>query len=104
VAAYLVFTCVLLSSQGLDRKAGLLFCLNVPVLLVWLVFTIRALRAGAYLGFAVVAIQGGITTFMLAFGIGDWPPVIAVNGIIMSLQAILALIAYLSLGSDAQNW
>ena len=103
-AAYVVFTGILLNSSGVDRKAGLLFLMNIPVLIAWLILLFRRTKFGALFGFAVVAVQGIITSMMLLFDIGSVSPVLSINSVIMAIQgAVVTLVYTLQRRSTREN-
>ena len=78
--AYFAFTAVLLMSNGQDFKGGLLFLLNAPVFCVWGVMLYRNLPKHIHAGFAAAVVQVGIILLMFLMGIGNFVPVILING------------------------
>ena len=77
---YGAFTLFLLNSGGMDRKAGFMFLMNVPVFVVWSLLEWRGNRMSSLFGCVTVGVQVLITTMMLLTGIGDAGIVVAING------------------------
>ncbi|TWT80364.1 hypothetical protein CA13_17770 [Planctomycetes bacterium CA13] len=96
LVAFIVFTIVLLRSNGGDRKAGILFLANIPVLLGLVVSTARSTRIGVYFGIAVAAVQVAITILMLFMSIGDVSLVIGINAMIIVPPLVIAFRAWVT--------
>ena len=91
--AYVVFIVILLNSTTNDFKAGLIWTLNVPVLLGWLVSTAMKKRSAGTFGFAAAAMQFLIALMMAMLDIGDIELVVIVNAIVAAAFALLGIIA-----------
>lgn len=88
--AFVAFTIILLQSTNGDRKAGMLFCGNIPVMIALVVAATRSVRIAGWFAAAVVAIQCGISVALLVLGIGELVPVLVIDSIIILPFAALA--------------
>lgn len=100
---FIVFTIVLLRSTSADRKAGMLFLINIPVLLGMTIALTQSLRSGMRLGLAAVAMQSVISIAMLVIGIGDLFLVLAINGGIILLMMLVTVSAWHLDRTDARR-
>ncbi len=95
VAAYVSFTVLLLRSGGVDHKGGMVFLINCPVMLIWIVSVWKADRYGAVFGVASAVAQGLVTAIMIWRGIGETVAVYAINGgIVLAILLLAALCAW----------
>ncbi|WP_145389584.1 hypothetical protein [Stieleria neptunia] len=81
--AFVAFTIVLLRSTPGDRKAGMMFLVNAPVLVLVATSAIRSTRKAAYFACAAAGIQVVITVALLMMSVGDAELVIGINLIII---------------------
>ncbi len=86
-AIYMLFSFINVSSGGVDRQAGFVLLLNIPVLLAWFALLLKSVRYGPVLGCGAVGTQGLITMIMLMTGIGDVNAVLEINGFIAVILA-----------------
>ena len=89
--AYLAFTIVCLDYGGVDRQAGKLLIVNVPLLLGWIGLLLRSSPYSTTMGYAVPTVQGLITLSMLIGKIGEASAVLTINGMILFGQGLIAL-------------
>lgn len=94
--AFIVFTIVLLRSTSSDRKAGMMFLANAPVLVLVATSAIGSTRKPAYFAFAAAGIQVVITIAMLVMSIGDAQLVIGINLMIIVPCLAIAVWAWRS--------
>ncbi|MCA9151932.1 MAG: hypothetical protein KDA92_21665 [Planctomycetales bacterium] len=82
--AYVGFSILLLHSSGSDdRNAGLLFLVNIPVLIGLSTAALRSTQMATRLGWLATFVQGTITVLMLVAQIGDPLPVVSINALII---------------------
>ena len=96
VCAYVVFTIVLLRSSPPDRKSGMMFLANIPVLVGLFIFAFRSTRVAVYFAVGAASIQFVIMAAMLLTKIGDAPLVIGINSAIATAMLAIAFGAWLS--------
>ena len=100
---YLAFIGILFDSSPVDRIAGYLFLVNVPLLAAWMVQLRRRHRWGFQHGVVVVATQLVIMLAMISMGIGSVWQVLQINVGIAIGFALLAMQCYWVLRiADAQ--
>ena len=91
--AYLYFVYLLINSSQMDRQAGFLFCLNIPVFLVWIVGLVAKDRRSHWGGLAAAFVQAIICCLMIVMLPFDWLIVI-INGSIAFGFLVLAAVCY----------
>lgn len=94
--AFIAFTMILLRSSLSDRKAGMMFLGNVPVLIVLAISVVRSTKISVYVAVCAAGIQVAITIAMLLLTIGDVSIVIGINSAIILCCLAIALWAWLS--------
>ena len=92
--AYSVFVYWNLSSRGVDRQAGWVLLLNVPVLLLWFALLLKPSYDGSSFGFLAVGVQCLIILVMLVVGIGQPDRVVTINGCIIAIHVLLTGVCY----------
>ncbi len=94
--AFIAFTVFLLRTGGVDRKAGLMFLVNVPVLIGLAVSAVRSRRISVYFAVSAACIQIAITIAMPMMLVCDAKIVVGINSIIILPCLAIALWARLS--------
>ena len=101
--AFIGFTLLLLQSSEGDRKGGLLFLLNVPVIVAVALSALLSRRAAMYLSLAAAFVQAVITVAMLVMEIGDAAIVIGINTLIVLPCLVVAAWAWLTNRADSEQ-
>ncbi len=96
------FTLMLLTSgSGIDFNAGVVFLLNSPPFVLWIVLLVRKNHHAAKVGLTIVPVQLAITVIMLLLGIGDVSIVCMINGGIMAAMGVLVAICWKKTVADS---
>ena len=102
--AFTAFTVVLLSSVGSgDRKVGLMFLLNVPVLFGIVISSFRSIRISAYFALGAAILQLLITIPMLVMFTSEALLTLTVNSAIVFPCLGIAMWAWLSSRRSISN-
>ena len=95
--AFIGFTIVLLrSGPSVDRTAGTMFLVNVPVLIGLVIASNRSRRGAAWFAAGAACVQLSIMFGMLLMNVGDTPIVVGVNFAIAVVFLVIAIWAWRS--------
>ena len=88
--AYITFTVMLLRSTPGDRKAGLMFAGNAPVMVGLAISAAGSLRLARYFAVGATCLQVLITIALLALDVGEASMIIGINALIILPCLVLA--------------
>jgi hypothetical protein len=89
--AYIVLTIVLFRANDQDRQAGMMFILNIPVLVGLAIASARSTQVGVRLGVAASFVQGAIMSVLLFTpGVMIFPLIIINFAVVFPVLAISA--------------
>ena len=89
---------LLLASNGPDFYAGVIWLINIPVLLLWTIFLFRNSKWHYQLGYLAALVQVGICAAMLAADIGDVELIVFVNACVVVGFVALAVACRFTIG------